>query len=55
MKEEPLAVTLTALWEAQEKVTVEAYVRQPDSPDAAFDPAAWELPELAGDLPLQLP
>jgi O-antigen ligase len=26
----------------EEQATAEAYVRHPDSPDAAFDPAAWE-------------
>jgi hypothetical protein len=33
---------LKALWEAEEKATAEAYARQPDSPDAAFDPTVWE-------------
>ena len=33
---------LKALWEAEEQATAEAYVRHPDSPDAAFDPAVWE-------------
>ena len=33
---------LKALWEAEEQATAEAYARQPDSPDVAFDPAVWE-------------
>jgi len=36
------AAILKALWEAEEQVTAEAYARQPDSLDAAFDPAVWE-------------
>lgn len=36
------AAILKALWEAEEKATAEAYARQPDSPDAAFDPTVWE-------------
>jgi predicted transcriptional regulator len=36
------AAILKALWEAEERATAEAYARQPDSPDAAFDPAVWE-------------
>jgi hypothetical protein len=31
-----------ALWEAEEQATAEAYTRQPDSPNAAFDPTVWE-------------
>lgn len=37
-----MAAILTALWEAEEQVTAEAYARQPDRPDVMFDPAAWE-------------
>lgn len=33
---------LKALWEAEEQATAEAYARQPDSTDAAFDPTVWE-------------
>jgi predicted transcriptional regulator len=33
---------LKAVWEAEERVTAEAYARHPDSTDAAFDPAVWE-------------
>ena len=36
------AAILKALWEAEEQATAEAYARQPDSPDAVFDPATWE-------------
>jgi len=36
------AAILKALWEAEEQATAEGYARQPDSPDTAFDPAAWE-------------
>jgi predicted transcriptional regulator len=36
------AAILKALWEAEERATAEAYARQPDSPDAVFDPAVWE-------------
>ena len=36
------AAILKALWEAEEQATAEAYARQPDSPDVAFDPAVWE-------------
>ncbi|HKH49384.1 MAG TPA: hypothetical protein VKM72_32345 [Thermoanaerobaculia bacterium] len=36
------AAILKALWEAEEQATAEAYARQPDSPDTAFDPATWE-------------
>jgi hypothetical protein len=28
--------------EAEEQATAEAYARQPDNPDAGFDPATWE-------------
>src|SRR5688500_14160887 len=35
------AAILKALWEAEEQATAEAYARQPDSPDAAFDAAVW--------------
>jgi predicted transcriptional regulator len=34
---------LKALWEVEEEATAEAYARQPDSSDAAFDPAVWEV------------
>jgi predicted DNA-binding protein len=33
---------LKALWEVEEQATAEAYARQPDSLDAAFDPTVWE-------------
>jgi predicted transcriptional regulator len=33
---------LKALWEAEEQATAEAYARQPDSPETAFDPTVWE-------------
>lgn len=33
---------MTALWEIEEQATAEAYARQPDSPDMAFDPAVWD-------------
>jgi predicted transcriptional regulator len=36
------AAILKALWDAEEKATAEAYLRQPDSPEAAFDPTVWE-------------
>ena len=36
------AAILKALWEAEELATAEAYARQPDSLDAAFDPDVWE-------------
>ena len=36
------AAILKALWEVEEQATAEAYARQPDSPDAEFDPAVWE-------------
>jgi len=36
------AAILKALWEAEEQATAEAYARQPDSPDAEFDPTVWE-------------
>jgi uncharacterized protein (DUF433 family) len=35
---------LKALWDAEEQATAEAYARQPDRPEAAFDPAVWERP-----------
>ena len=31
-----------ALGDAEERSTAEAYAHQPDSPEVAFDPAAWE-------------
>ena len=37
------AAILKALWEAEELATAEAYARQPDSPDAGFDPTVWEV------------
>lgn len=37
------AAILKALWEVEEQATAEAYARQPDSPDAAFDPTVWEV------------
>ena len=40
---------LKALWEAEEQATAEAYARQPDSPDVAFDPAAWEARGTPGE------
>lgn len=36
------AAIRTALWEAEEKLTAEAYRRQPDIGDAYFDPQVWE-------------
>ena len=36
------AAILKALWEAEEQATAEAYARNPDGPDTAFDPAVWE-------------
>ena len=36
------AAILKALWDAEELATAEAYARQPDSPDAVFDPTVWE-------------
>ena len=36
------AAILKALWEAGELATSEAYARQPDSPDAPFDPTVWD-------------
>jgi predicted transcriptional regulator len=36
------AAILKALWEVEEQATAEAYARQPDSPDAPFDPTVWE-------------
>ena len=36
------AAILKALWDAEEQTTAEAYARQPDSPEVAFDPAVWE-------------
>ena len=36
------AAILKALCEAEEQATAEAYARQPDSPDVAFDAAVWE-------------
>ena len=36
------AAILRALWEAEEQSTAEAYMRYPDNPDAAFEPAVWE-------------
>jgi predicted transcriptional regulator len=43
------AAILKALWEAEELATTEAYARQPDSPDAAFDPAVWECRGAPGE------
>jgi len=40
------AAILKALWEAEEQATAEAYARQPDSPEAAFDPTVWEGPAM---------
>ncbi|MEP7010349.1 MAG: hypothetical protein ABJC13_08525 [Acidobacteriota bacterium] len=37
-----LTAILKALWEAEEQATAEAYARQPDRSETAFDPAAWE-------------
>ena len=31
-----------ALWDVEEAATEQAYRRQPDSAEEAFDPAAWE-------------
>ena len=39
---------LKALWEAEEQATAEAYARQPDSGEAAFDPADWDPASAAG-------
>lgn len=36
------AAILKALWEAEEKATAEAYLRQPDSLEAEIDPTVWE-------------
>jgi predicted transcriptional regulator len=36
------AAILGPFWEAEEQATAEAYARQPDSLDTAFDPAVWE-------------
>ncbi len=33
---------MAALWEIEEQATAEAYARQPDSPDMAFDPTVWD-------------
>lgn len=33
---------LKALWEVEEQATAEAYARQPDSSETAFDPTVWE-------------
>lgn len=40
---------LKALWEAEEQATAEAYARQPDGPEAAFDPTLWEIREPSGE------
>jgi len=40
---------LKALWEAEEQATAEAYARQPDSSEAAFDPAVWEKRQAPGE------
>jgi hypothetical protein len=37
------------LWEAEELATAEAYARQPDSPDAPFDPTVWEGRDVLGE------
>jgi hypothetical protein len=36
------AAILKALWDAEEQAVAEAYARQPDSLEVAFDPAVWE-------------
>jgi predicted transcriptional regulator len=36
------AAILKALWETEEEAAAEGYARQSDSPDAPFDPNAWE-------------
>ena len=33
---------MAAIWEIEEQATAEAYGRQPDSPDAVFDPTVWD-------------
>jgi predicted transcriptional regulator len=43
------AAILKALWEAEEQATAEAYARQPDSPDTAFDPTVWESSDPPGE------
>lgn len=43
------SAVLKALWEAEEQATAEAYVCQPDSPRAAFDPTVWESRNASGE------
>ncbi len=43
------AALLKALWEVEERATAEAYARQPDILEAAFDPAVWEGPGAPGE------
>jgi predicted transcriptional regulator len=43
------AAIMKALWEAEEQATAEAYARHPDSPDAVFDPAVWDVRGTPGE------